>query len=216
MKRLVVEVPYGRFWARFFGRYADRVKVIEGLKCFKCDSDGFALICKVKLLDDNLELMDLIKAGPIETVETLYEEKDGSRVIYMSGHYPGGSKGRRSAEKNVFEAEAPEFTDANTMKITLVGDEKDLQTYLRQAEGRNLALKVLSLTRLGPKADSPLSVLTGKQRKVLVTAYSMGYYDLPRKISSNEMARLLKIDRSTLAEHLRKAERRMIRNVMAG
>jgi len=94
--------------------------------------------------------------------------------------------------------------------------EKELQAYLRHAERRNLALKILSLTPLGPKAESPMSALTAKQRQVLVTAYGLGYYDVPRRISSDKMARLLKIDKSTMAEHLRKAEKRMIKSVIAG
>jgi len=217
MRRLVVEVPYERFWARFFGRYADRVKVVEALKCFKCDNEGFALICRIRLLNRDITLTNLKNDGPIENIETLYEEKDGSRVIFMSGRYSQGLvTGRRPAPARVFQAEPPEFIDVNRMKCALVGDEEELKSYLRQAEKRNLGTKILSLTRLGPKPDSALSALTVKQRQVLVTAYGLGYYDVPRRISSEDMAKLLKIDKSTMAEHLRKAERRVIKSVVAG
>jgi len=216
MKRLVFEVPYERFWARFFGRHSDRVKVVEAMKCFKCDSEGFALVCRVKLLG-GIAPADLVQAGPIQSIETLYEDKDGSLVVFISGRYPESeTRAGRAAESKVFLAEPPEFIDVNRMKCTLVGDEKELQAYLRDAERRNLALKILSLTPLGPKAESPMSALTAKQRQVLVTAYGLGYYDVPRRISSDEMARLLKIDKSTMAEHLRKAEKRMIKSVIAG
>lgn len=217
MKRLVLEVPYRRFWATFFGRHAEHVKVVEALKCFKCDSEGFAIICRIKFLDGRTTTSDLLKGGPIEDIETLYEENDGSIVIFMSGRYSGklGPK-RQPALDGVFQAEPPEFIDVNRMKCALVGEEKALQAYFRLAESRNLAPKILSLPQLRPKPDSALSMLSAKQRQVLVTAYGLGYYEVPRKVSSEQMPRLLKIDKSTLAEHLRKAERKIVKNVLAG
>ncbi len=209
MKRLVIEVPYEKIWTSFFGRYAGRLKVVEALKCFKCDNEGFAIICKIRFLDGQLTTSDLLKVGPISHAETLYEESDGSKVIFISGRYPENSELRREPVKGgVFVAEPPEFIDVNRMKCVLVGEEEALHAILRHSGLRSLAPKILSLTQLGPKSDSVLSMLSTKQRQVLVTAYGLGYYEVPRKISSEDMARLLKIDKSTLAEHLRKAERK--------
>lgn len=58
--------------------------------------------------------------------------------------------------------------------------------------------------------DSPLSRLTEKQRKVLVTAYRLGYYDEPRRISSLELAKRLRVNSSTLINHRRRAERHLL------
>ncbi len=216
MKRLVIEVPYQRFWPSFFGRNSERVKVVEALKCFKCDNEGFAIICKIKFLDGRMTVDDLLKGGSIESVETLYEEKDGL-VIFMSGR-SSESRGTRKqpARGGVYLAEPPEFMDVNRMKIALVGEEKSLQSYLRHAGLRNLAPKILSLTQVRPKSDSAMSKLSAKQRQALVAAYSLGYYEVPRRVSSEDMARLLKIDKSTLAEHLRKAEKNLVKSVLAG
>ena len=76
MKRLVMEVPYQSYWANFFGRHYERIKVVEALKCFKCDNEGFALICKIKLRDSRFALSDLRKGGAIKTIETLDQEED--------------------------------------------------------------------------------------------------------------------------------------------
>jgi DNA-binding MarR family transcriptional regulator len=214
MKRLAIEVPYERFWVRFFGRYADRVRVEEGVKCFKCDSEGFALICTVRLLG-GVTLADLKRSGLIDGIETLYEGKDGSQTIFFFGHYPPIREGRQS-EPRVFQAEPPEFVDANRLKYVLVGEEKELQAFLHRAERGNLAPKILSLTQVGPKTDTIMSSLTPRQRQVLVAAFGLGYYDIPKKVSSGAVAKLLKMDKSTLAEHLRKAERKMIKGVIAG
>jgi predicted DNA binding protein len=55
-----------------------------------------------------------------------------------------------------------------------------------------------------------------KQRKALLTAYALGYYDIPRRISSQDVSRHLNVDKSTVVEHLRKAERKLIAGIISG
>lgn len=217
MKRLVVEIPYKRFWAGFFGQHAERIKVVEASHCFKCDPEGFAIICRIKLLDESLSLKDLVKGSPIRSVEVLFKEKDGSLVIFMSGDYPRELKSnRRKPIGKVFQSKPPEFVDVDRMKVELVGEEDGLREFLNREELKlEEAPRILSLTRFEPRAgESLVSALPPQQRRALLAAYGLGYYDLPKRISSGHLANLLKIDKSTLAEHLRKAERNVIKSVL--
>ncbi len=52
--------------------------------------------------------------------------------------------------------------------------------------------------------------LTEKQEEMLIVAYLMGYYSFPRRISLRELAERLGISVSTLAEHLRRAEAKVV------
>lgn len=52
--------------------------------------------------------------------------------------------------------------------------------------------------------------LTGKQVKALLTALDHGYYNLPRSATAEEIARRLKIPRTSFTDHLRKAENKAI------
>ncbi|HXY88290.1 MAG TPA: helix-turn-helix domain-containing protein [Candidatus Acidoferrales bacterium] len=63
---------------------------------------------------------------------------------------------------------------------------------------------MVSLTDAHFLPHSPLSRLTKKQQKVFVTAYTLDYYDLPRRISLAQLAEKLDLARSTLDAHLRK------------
>lgn len=55
--------------------------------------------------------------------------------------------------------------------------------------------------------------LTRRQMEVLLMAIERGYFELPSRISAEEMARWSGLSRSTFMEHLRKAEGKLLLNV---
>lgn len=200
MKQLILELLFQGFWRLIFGRYAEKVQVVEALRCFKCDQDGFAIICKIRILDESVSANDLTGGGHIKRIETLYTENDGSMVIFMSGDYPEVSRARRQrATTQVFFGRPPEFMDADRMKVSVVGEEKELQKFMKRAKLLKASPKILSLTHLKPRSGSSFSTLSPKQKQSLLAAHSLGYYEVPRRVSSKELARLLRIDKSTLA-----------------
>lgn len=56
--------------------------------------------------------------------------------------------------------------------------------------------------------------LTIRQIEALMLAIERGYFDSPARVSADEMARLTGLSRSTLMEHLRKAEGKLLLNVL--
>lgn len=56
--------------------------------------------------------------------------------------------------------------------------------------------------------------LTIKQTEALLLAIERGYFESPARISAEEMARLTGLSRSTLMEHLRKAEGKLLLNIL--
>ncbi len=52
--------------------------------------------------------------------------------------------------------------------------------------------------------------LTVKQEQILQMARELGYYEWPRKISVQELAKRLNLSKSTFIEHLRKAESKIL------
>ncbi len=59
-------------------------------------------------------------------------------------------------------------------------------------------------------SDHPLEALTDRQREVVHRAFDMGYYDVPRRVSTRDVADELGLDASTVAEHLQRAERNLL------
>ncbi len=56
----------------------------------------------------------------------------------------------------------------------------------------------------------PTESLTGRQREILQVAYDEGYYDRPKGINGKQLAELFGISHSTVNEHLRVAERKIV------
>ena len=97
------------------------------------------------------------------------------------------------------------------VRVTLVGDNEQVKPFL---ENRGVNFKVLSLTDAKFSPNSPISRLTEKQQEAISLAFRLGYFDTPRKISVNELAAKLGLASSTLAVHLRRAERRLLAEVL--
>jgi predicted DNA binding protein len=65
-----------------------------------------------------------------------------------------------------------------------------------------------------PRMRDPARQLTDRQYEIVRAAITEGYYDLPRQASQRDLAATLELSRGTVAEHLRKAESKIIREVM--
>jgi len=52
--------------------------------------------------------------------------------------------------------------------------------------------------------------LTSKQERVLKSALELGYYDYPKRISTEELSKVVGLAPSTISEILRRAEKRII------
>lgn len=219
MKRLGLELSWRDTWPRLFHPNEDGVQVLEVLRVLKCDFEGFALVCRMELMGDSLTVEDLRGNGVLTHAETLAEEEeDGTLAVFLRGGWPAPLDKPKSADFQVTVEGTPEFTDPETQRLTIVGAERDLARFLEFSENRSevLPFRLLALTSLTTESDSLLSRLTTKQRQAVLLAYALGYYDVPRRITTDRLARRLKVRKSTLIEHLRKAHNRLMGLVVSG
>jgi len=212
-----MEFNYQKAWKQIFGSNAEKVEVLQALRCFKCDTQGLALICRIRLKDKSMTVTDLLHKGLITNIETLYVEKDGSLVVFIEGRSCVPQPPKDMEIPKMLMTHPPDFLDVDRMKVELVGKEDEISKFLQYtAKLSNDSFKILGLTSIDTKGESLLSKLTGRQRQILLTGYALGYYDVPRRISSDDLSRHLNVDKSTVVEHLRKAERKLIGSIIAG
>lgn len=62
--------------------------------------------------------------------------------------------------------------------------------------------------------QSALPELSERQREALLEAYESGYYAIPRETTTEELASVMDIDRRTFEEHLRRAENKLVGQIV--
>ena len=171
---------------------------------------GLAIICRLRLKDRSMTIQDLLMGkGLLTNIELLYKEKDDSLVVFIEGRSCVPKPPKDIKQPKMLMARPPDFLDVHRMKVEMIGKENEIKKLLHYTNkwGDN-SFKILGLTSIDSKGESLLSKLTSRQRQMLLTAFALGYYDVPRRISSDDLSMHLNVDKSTVVEHLRKAERK--------
>lgn len=102
-----------------------------------------------------------------------------------------------------------EFTDRGGVLVTIVGTHDMLREALK-AVPDSINISIQQVGQYSPGTRDMLSMLTERQREVFETAVEMGYYDIPRQVNQSDLADKLSCAPSTVDEHLRKAESKML------
>ena len=99
--------------------------------------------------------------------------------------------------------------DADGTSLSLVGDQPDIAAAIEAYQDAGIRPELRRLKGYDG-GDHPLDALTDRQREIVATARSMGYYEVPRQVSVDDIAAEFDLDPSTVAEHLQRAERNLI------
>ena len=101
-----------------------------------------------------------------------------------------------------------EFTDRGGLLVTTIGTHEMLRGALETSPD-DVHTTIRQVGRYSPGSRNVLSLLTDRQREVFETAVEAGYYEIPRRVSQNELAEMSGCAPQTVDEHLRKAESKM-------
>ncbi|WP_135304871.1 helix-turn-helix domain-containing protein [Haloarcula amylovorans] len=102
--------------------------------------------------------------------------------------------------------------DDHSATLSLVGPQAAIAGHLDDYEQAGVSP---ALQRLGEYDGSAglLDSLTSRQREVIETAWEMGFYEVPKDVSAEEIAIKLGLESSTVNEHLQRAERNLLTQI---
>jgi predicted DNA binding protein len=151
----------------------------------------------------NLEILSVLKS---------IDNKHTCLIRYTE---PEESKGQFQESDLGLIHTTPMIISPEKFTISMMGEQKNLADFVEIMRNVGTIRKMAFRKAAYQKADI-LAVLTDKQREVMVTAFQNGYYDYPKKISSKQLCQKVNISKPTLLQHMRKAEGRILNELMMG
>ncbi len=217
MRLMVVDVPRAAL-GRMLGWPAslDALRSVKLVSYVRTDAKEVATIWRVNFPGRPSKLEALFPRNRTR-VRVLERTPDGEYILFVRQR-PGG----RPAGIQDLLAKAgahvvlPYEINEETVRLTYLGTGVQLRRVVANLRREGVEARILSVTEARFGLDSPLTRLTSKQRQVVLTAFDSGYYEIPRRVGSRQLATKLRIRAGTLVAHRRKAEARIMTAVILG
>jgi len=191
-----------------------KIDLFEVVSFLREEPEEVAMICRVKFKAGADRLEELL---PDDTTiaQLLEEEKGGAHIYFLRRKYGRAGQSSKMLETGGYLTLPFEIRDGR-IRAAFLGNAKEVRQFRKVIDKTGVRYKVISLGDARFSPNAPLAHLTEKQRRVLVSAFNLGYYDLPKRISSKELGRRLGMRSSTVVVHRIKAERRLLAEVLKG
>jgi predicted DNA binding protein len=102
--------------------------------------------------------------------------------------------------------------------FSILLSQADMETLIKRMT-ENIEVKVLANTTIEDFKSGfgfsgfTMPQITKRQMEIITYAIKRGYYDSPKKVSGQEIAKELGIEYATFYEHIRKIENKVIKHV---
>jgi len=102
-----------------------------------------------------------------------------------------------------------EFRADGTARLTMVGDTGEVKALLAEIPD-GIATEVTRIVEYAGEPSNLLSTLSLRQLEAIATGVDIGYYEIPRQGSVEDIAQRMDCAPGTAAEHLQKAESQLM------
>ena len=221
MKKMSISLTMNDLIFNMINKYVpiNAIASSEVLDIVKIDMDNFYKIVLVKItMKEGYTTKVLEDSEQVEIISTINKD-DQSITCLMKGKFPIQlfAKLAKLTEKfnlNVIW-DIPTRMNGKEILLSVLGDEKELNKVAKACKLLGTINKI-SFSKNFLQGIDILQCLTEKQRKILIEAKKVGYYEYPRKIDSTTLSEHVSLSKSTTIEHLRKAENKLISTVLSG
>ncbi len=105
-----------------------------------------------------------------------------------------------------------EYGPDGGLKVAVIGEEETVRRAIEDVPDE-IRVELEQLSDYDPELRELSSLLTDRQQEILDTAADLGYYEVPRQATHQDIADELGLSTTTVGEHLRKIEARMLSEV---
>ena len=185
------------------------IKSLELIYFLRQDQNEFAAISQVAFKDSSSKVADLLNGGLLVEAQVLEKQKNGVYIVFIRGG-PSLSSVLSAIGVDSGYLFTPIGIGEGKIRFSFLGSEQQVKDFMEKVDTVGIRYRVILLADASFSIMSPINLLTEKQREVLLAAYTRGYYDIPRKVNTEALAKRLNLIDSTIVENLRKAEQRLI------
>ncbi len=212
MRRLTLEIFGASFQKIKAASPYRNIKALEILHVLRSSKEEIASICRLEIAGSIPVGKDFLigKKGIFSSfkAQILEREKNGALIVYARGKPRLDVFPMNLIPPGGYIVSPIEFRER--ARMTFLGNARQVRSLLQGLQKQKIEHKVLALTDARFSPDSPLRGLTQKQLLATRSAYELGYFDVPRRVSSEELGEKLRLDPSTLNIHLRKAQKKIL------
>ncbi|MGA1822727.1 MAG: helix-turn-helix domain-containing protein [Thermoplasmatota archaeon] len=216
MRKAVIEITPNAVARKLQGRIYESIESIEGREILKLDFEKRTkLVIADFIMKPGLKPDDVKLPRGVEILNILKAEGDRYTILLRAS--PPGKK--LGAIFSLFDLDVvydlPYRATLDTIKLSAIGENEPLNKLIKIL-GLLGKVERISFMNASFSEHGLLNVLTDKQKDIMIEAKRNGYYNYPRKVNAQELSEKLGISKATTVEHLRKAEMRLISNLLAG
>ena len=143
----------------------------------------------------------------------VYPQQDGLQAYVHTEPTAAAASLLELEQEHEFVLDMPiEYGPDGGLKVAVIGREETVRRAIDDIpEGIRVELEQLS--DYDPELRELSSLLTDRQQEILDTATDLGYYRVPREATHEDIAADLDLSTTTVGEHLRKIEARMLSEI---
>jgi predicted DNA binding protein len=215
MRKLILELEPNEIIKTVLIQLFEKLESIELLEMLRKDyEEGKKIGLMVLRLKEDIPIEEVKLPDNIKILNILKSEGNKHTCVVMVQDPEDVKNLIKNLKLNLIWT-TPIIISEEKFIYSCIGEQKDISEFIELMKKYGTILN-MRFQKAAYQEHDILSVLTDKQREILIVAEKHGYYKYPRKINSEALAQKIGISKGTMVEHLRKAEERLVTNIVAG
>jgi predicted DNA binding protein len=164
-------------------------------------------------LRGDADALDEILAGRDDVLSyNVSPLRDGVQAYVYAEPTEAGAALLDITQEHEFVVDTPIEYGADGLRVAVIGEEETVRRAIEDVP-EEIRVELEQLSDYDPELRELSSMLTDRQREILDTAAELGYYEVPRRATHQDIAEQLDLSTTTVGEHLRKIEARMLSEI---
>ncbi len=215
MRKVTIEFRPNEMVREHMDPFFEKIERMEGLELLKLDFESGMKVAVAKFtMREGFGIEEIEVPGHSEIIGII-EQRGNEYTCIVRGFVQDSMRPLMEEFRIDVIWDTPMMATAESIVYSAIGTEEDIRKLMEALKLIGEVI-IVSYHRAAFEGRNHLAILTEKQREVMIAAKKRGYYQYPRRVKAEDLADGLGISKATAVEHLRKAEIRLMDEILAG